>query len=185
MRGVLTSTLVVVSAVVALAPTASAQDMSRKAAARPVVDGLVALFAGIEATVMATAESTPEALYGYRATPEVRTFGQILAHIADAQKALCDGTHGHNVSLTDTLEKTATTRTAIIAALKDTFAGCRAAMATLSEADAAREVPFGTDPAAVSTILAFAISHTNEHYGNLVTYLRLNGIVPPSSRTSR
>ncbi len=185
MRKILTKTLMVGSLVAALAAYANAQDMPRKNASRPVVDGLVNLFAGIESTVMATAETTPESLYGYRATPDVRTIGQILAHIADAQKALCEGTHGQNVNLTDTFEKTATTKPSIIAALKDTFAGCRAVMAKLSESDAARQVPFGKDPAAISTILAFTISHSNEHYGNLVTYLRLNGVVPPSSRTSR
>jgi len=163
----------------------AAQSMPRASVPRPIVDGLLNLLTGIETTVMATAEDTPESLYPFKPTPDVRSFGQILAHIADAQKALCEGTHGSNVNLTDSIEKSATTKPAIIAALKDTFAACRTIMSGLSDADAARLVPFGRDPASISTILAFTISHGNEHYGNQVTYMRLNGIVPPSSRSGR
>ena len=164
---------------------AAAQTMAKTAAPRPVVDGLTMLMSGIETTVMQTAETTPESLYGYRATADVRTFGQILAHIADAQKALCAATQGGNVNLTDGFEKSATTKAAIVAALRETFAACHAVLASLSDQDAARTVPFGQQPASIATIVAFTISHGNEHYGNLVTYLRLNGIVPPSSRGTR
>lgn len=159
--------------------------MPQTGQSRAIVEGLSGLLTSMETTVMATAESVPDSLYTYRATDEVRTFGQILAHIADAQKALCEGTHGNNVNLTDTFEKAATTRPAILAALKETFAGCRQVLADMTDADAAKAVPFGSTPAPKATILAFTISHTNEHYGNLVTYMRLNGIVPPSSRPAR
>jgi uncharacterized damage-inducible protein DinB len=161
---------------------AAAQSMPAKSPARPIVDGLSALFTGIERPVMATAESAPESVYAYKATPEVRSFGQILAHIADAQLALCDGMQGGNVNLKDTFEKTATTKPAILSALRETFAGCKTVIAGLSDQDAARLVPFGQTPSSIATLLAFTISHGNEHYGNLVTYMRLNGIVPPSSR---
>lgn len=163
----------------------SAQSMPQAGPARAIVEGLSGLLTNMETTVMATAESVPDSLYAYRATSEVRTFGQILAHIADSQKALCEGTHGNNVNLTDTFEKTATTRPAIIAALKETFAGCRQVLAGMTDAEAARAVPFGKNSSPKATILAFTISHTNEHYGNLVTYMRLNSIVPPSSRPAR
>lgn len=161
------------------------QSKDAAAEARPIVDGLAKLFAGIEETVMATAETAPESLYGFKPASNVRSFGQILAHIADAQKALCQGTHGTNVNLTDAIEKSATTKMAIIEALRDTFAGCKKSIATLTDKDAARMVPFGREPSSIATIVAFTISHSNEHYGNLVTYMRLNGIVPPSSRTTR
>jgi uncharacterized damage-inducible protein DinB len=162
--------------------SAAAQQMTATTPANPLVSGLTNLYNGIEMNVLGAAELMPEHLYGYRPVKDVRSFGEIAAHIADAQKALCLGMQGGNVDLKDELEKSLTTKAAIVGALKDTFAGCRAVITSLSDADAQRLVPFGQDPDAVATLIAFTISHGNEHYGNLVTYMRMNGIVPPSSR---
>lgn len=149
---------------------------------RPLVDGFVFLFSGIEQTVLQTAEAVPESLFGYKPTPDVRSLGAILGHIADSQNALCAGAAGKGVSLADTIEKSVTTKTGLVAALRDSFARCKAVYGGMTDADVSKLVPFGKNPVAVATILSFAVSHSNEHYGNLVTYMRLNGIVPPSSR---
>jgi hypothetical protein len=79
------------------------------------------------------------------------------------------------------IEKTALTRTAIMAAVKDGFAYCDAAYAKMTEAGAAETIPFFGRPMSRIGVMDFNTAHTMEHYGNLVTYMRLKGIVPPSS----
>jgi hypothetical protein len=103
--------------------------------------------------------------------------------VADANNALCEGAAGQNVDLKDTVEKGVTSKAGLIAALRDSFAKCKAVYDPMTDAAAAKPVPFGKGTAAAATLLSFAVSHANEHYGNLVTYMRLNNIVPPSSRT--
>lgn len=150
---------------------------------RPLVDGFTFLFGGVERSIMATAEAVPEPLYTYKPTPDVRSLGAILGHVADANNALCEGAAGQNVDLKDTVEKGVTSKAGLIAALRDSFAKCKAVYDPMTDAAAAKPVPFGKGTAAAATLLSFAVSHANEHYGNLVTYMRLNNIVPPSSRT--
>ncbi len=149
--------------------------------ARPIVDGIQFLFAGIESNVMKTAELATPDLLAFRPAPEVRSFGEILGHIADSQKALCAGALGKGIELEDTVEKGVSSKDGLTAALRSSFELCKQAVGPMSDADAAKLVPFGPRQAAAATILNFNVSHTNEHYGNLVTYMRLKGIVPPSS----
>jgi uncharacterized damage-inducible protein DinB len=149
---------------------------------RPVVDGIQFLYSGIERNVMGTAELSTDALLAYRPSPDVRAFGEVLGHIADSQNAICAGARGGNVNLKDTVEKGVTSKAGLIAELRKSFETCRAVYATMSDADVAKMVPFGQGETAVATMLSFNVSHTNEHYGNLVTYMRMNGVVPPSSR---
>jgi uncharacterized damage-inducible protein DinB len=110
----------------------------------------------------------------------VRTYGQVLAHIADAQFLLC-GIASDGKMVMKGYEKTAQTKAEIVAALKRGFAACDGVYDNLTDADAATMVKwFGQERTKLS-ILDFNIAHGFEHYGNLVTYMRMKGIVPPSS----
>ena len=131
--------------------------------------------------IEATAEMVPADLYDFRPTDEVRTLGQILAHVANSQYAFCSAASGQESPLSENLEETATTKARITAALADAFAYCDAVYASMTDEDASRVVSFFGGDMAVGGVLAFNSMHNYEHYGNLVTYMRINGIVPPSS----
>ncbi len=156
----------------------SAQDNAELASLKAIHD-ITADF------VLATAEKLDEAMYAYRPTVQVRTAGQLLAHIANAQFGICSTAAGEDSPAEGNYEEIATTRDDILAAVKASFAYCDGVYAAMTEAKAKELKPFfGGDrrrEMTVSSILSFNSTHTYEHYGNLTTYMRLNGIVPPSS----
>jgi uncharacterized damage-inducible protein DinB len=149
-------------------------------AQQPIVDSLRWLFERTSGNVMATAELLDESLYGYRPTPEVRTAGEILAHIAFSQFQFCAAAAGERNPNSEQFEETRTTKASILDALEKGFAYCASVYDRTTDADAGRQVTF-LSQSTTAGVLAFNSAHIYEHYGNLVTYMRLNGIVPPSS----
>jgi uncharacterized damage-inducible protein DinB len=131
-----------------------------------------------------SAADVPEALYAYRPTPEVRTFGAILGHVAGSEKMFCAIAMGDAPPAEDAVEKTATTKAALIAALADAHAYCARAYEQTDRAVEPLVDLFGQQRSRLFVLLENA-THDNEHYGNIVTYMRLNKMVPPSSRPSR
>ena len=126
-----------------------------------------------------------EANYAFKPTESVRTFGQILAHVAGASYVFCSAAKGEKTPFSeDHFEKTATTRAAIIKAVQDSNTYCDGVIASLTDAKAAEmiDLPFGMGKAPRAQALIFNSGHLMEHYGNLVTYFRIKGMVPPSSR---
>lgn len=134
--------------------------------------------------LLQSAEKMPEDAYGFKPTDSVRSFGQIIGHVADAQYAFCSPILGEkNPGLK--IEQTKTAKADLVAALKDAIAYCDKAYAALTDADAAQTVTFFGGPTPKLSVLSVNIAHGAEHYGNLVTYLRLKNIVPPSSEPAR
>jgi uncharacterized damage-inducible protein DinB len=130
--------------------------------------------------VLRAAEQVPESLYSFKPTPEVRSLGAILGHIADAERMLCIGATGGGITPNPVNEKK-TGKAEIVQALKDAAASCAAAYA---QPDAATTAPvdfFGMKVNRMFT-LQFNGAHTMEHYGNIVTYMRMKGLTPPSSQ---
>jgi uncharacterized damage-inducible protein DinB len=152
------------------------------AAQQPLVESLQSLYGITKQMVMGTAQDLDDRMYAFRPTEEVRTAGQILAHIADGQFLFCSAAAGEANPHPDSFEQTATTKAAIVEALRQGFAYCDGVFARTTDANASREVSFFTGRGTTGGVLAFNSAHNYEHYGNLVTYMRLNGIVPPSSR---
>lgn len=138
------------------------------------------LYAGLKAIMVRSAEKMPEENYGFRPTEEVRTFGQILGHVADAQYIFCSRVRGEkNPALK--IEATKTSKADLIAALNDAFAYCDKAYEGLTDASGSELVKvMGKDTPKLGALNINSV-HTVEHYGNLVTYFRMKGIVPPSS----
>jgi uncharacterized damage-inducible protein DinB len=151
-------------------------------AQNPLVQSLRGLFDVTKQSVTATAQDLDDRIYAYRPNADVRTAGQILAHIADGQFIFCSAAAGEANPHPESFEQTATTKAAIVSALAQGFAYCESVYARTTDANAARQVDFFTGPSTTGGVLAFNSAHNYEHYGNLVTYMRLNGIVPPSSR---
>ena len=79
------------------------------------------------------------------------------------------------------IEKTKTSKADLVAALKDGVAYCNKAFDSMTDAKGSQMVKFFNFDTAKLTMFSINTAHTNEHYGNMVTYLRLKGIVPPTS----
>ena len=126
------------------------------------------------------AEKMPEEEYAFKPDPAARSFGQILGHVADADYLFCSTVLGEN-NPSPGIEKTKTTKAELKSALRDAFAYCNRAYDSLTDANANETVKaFGQERNKLG-VLWFNASHNLEHYGNLVVYMRLKGIVPPSS----
>ena len=162
------------------AGAASAQAPAAAATQNPISAGQKFLYSIVKNSVIRSAEKMPEDNYSFKPTPEVRSFGQLLGHIADSQYMFCSSVLGRP-NPAPGVEKSKTTKAELVQALKDAFAYCDQAYDGMTDAQAGAPVKmFGGEQAKV-TVLTFNTSHTNEHYGNIVTYLRIKGLVPPLS----
>jgi len=156
----------------ALAGVALAQD--------PLSTDAKMFWGNVKNNVVRAAEKMPEENYSFKPAPEVRTYGQILGHIADSQYMLCSAVLGEKREPAG-VEKTKTSKAELVAALQDSVKYCDGAYDALTDAKAAEMVKmFGRERSRLGALNMNA-SHSWEHYGNLVTYLRIKGIVPPTS----
>ncbi len=139
------------------------------------------VYLGLKNVLLRTAEKTPEENYSFKPTDAVRSFGQILGHVADSQYAFCSTVLGEK-NPEPKIEQNKTSKADLIAALKDAFAYCDKAYDGMTDASAAQMVKFfgGRDTPKLGVLNVNNV-HTVEHYGNLVTYMRLKNIVPPTS----
>ena len=138
------------------------------------------MYGAVQKILVGTAEKMPEENYGFKPTPAVRSFGQIIGHVADAQYYFCSIALGEK-NPSPKVEKSKTTKAELIAGLKDAFAYCDKAYGGMTDASAAEVVKLMGKETPKLGVLNVNTSHTMEHYGNLVTYLRLKDIVPPTS----
>ena len=168
---------------IALATTALAQNAA-PAAAAPTPKSIGAynkeIFQGMKAIVLRAAEVMPEEGYSFKPVDTVRTFGQILGHIADSQYLFSSKVLGEK-SPAPQVEKTKATKAELIAALKEAFAYTDKAFDGMTDASAAEMVKLMGGDAPKLGVLTTNSLHTVEHYGNLITYLRMKGLVPPTS----
>ena len=141
------------------------------------------LYNMVKAEVIRSAEKMPEENYSFKPTPEVRSFGQLVGHVADAQYEFCGPAKGEKKETS--VEKTAKTKADLVAGLKEAFSYCDAAYNSMTDANAADKVKFFGRDMTKMGVLTFNTVHAEEHYGNMVTYLRMKGLVPPSSENSR
>ncbi len=130
--------------------------------------------------ILRSAEKMPEADFSFKPVEGVRTYGQLLAHIADANYGICGAARGEKPPVSG-IEKSKTTKADIVAALNESFTWCDEAYNGLTDAKAVEMVKFFGGERTRGAVLAFNTMHDYEHYGNLVTYMRMKGIVPPSS----
>lgn len=132
------------------------------------------------------AEKMPAENYGFKPTPEIESFGQRLAHIAGANLFVCQGVMGRQA--TPRPGPAATSKAELIALLNQAFTACDSAFDSLSDAAAMEKInsrlggPFPPEPMRTKlATLNNMVRHSNEVYGYMCVYLRLKGIVPPSS----
>jgi uncharacterized damage-inducible protein DinB len=146
----------------------------------PLIDTSKGMYGMAKNDILKSVDKFPDSMWSFQPTPQVRTVAQLLAHIADGQYEFCGAVSDTKPDQKD-IEKTAKTKEAIVAALKTAFAYCDATYGKLSDSSAGDIVAFFGLKSSRLGIMDFNIAHTFEHYGNLVTYMRLKNIVPPSS----
>ena len=149
--------------------------------ANPAVSTVKQFWTDITGFVTQAAEDMPEADYAYRPTPEVRSFGQLIGHIAGAQNLICANALGEPARSEDEIEKNVTKKADLIAALKASTEYCARAYAQTDAATQQLTQVFGRERTRFHA-LTLNTTHNAEHYGNIVTYMRIKGMVPPSSR---
>jgi uncharacterized damage-inducible protein DinB len=160
---------------------AAAQQHAEHHSAASAVATQRELWMDVTRSVRRAAEQMPEADYAFRPVESVRTFGQLIGHIAGAQNHMCGTALGESAGGEDDVEKSATTKAALIEALAASTALCERAYAQ-SDAQAAGAVSmYGRNTTRLYALGMNAL-HNGEHYGNIVTYLRIKGMVPPSSQ---
>jgi uncharacterized damage-inducible protein DinB len=152
-----------------------------QAPANPTVASLKGSLTLVNGWLLKAAEQVPEEHYAFAPAPTVRSMGAIFGHIADANFNICGAASGEKPAMSG-IEKTKSTKAELREALAQSFKFCEAAFDGMTGARADEVVKFflpGTNTRL--GVLAFNTSHNFEHYGNIVTYMRLKGLVPPSS----
>jgi uncharacterized damage-inducible protein DinB len=149
-------------------------------AQNPLSVGQKVFYSVVAHNVVASAEKMPEENYSFKPTPEVRSFGELVGHTADAQFGFCSEVAGEKPPVAD-IEKTKTTKADLVKAVKDAAAYCDKVYGAMTDEQAPALVNALGRQMAKLTVLTINTAHLDEHYGNMVTYMRLKNIVPPSS----
>jgi uncharacterized damage-inducible protein DinB len=145
-----------------------------------------AMHATIRRDLAEAAEAMPAEEYGFQPTPQVRSFGQVVGHVINANLFFCSQAGGEKVSTVGNYDQIAS-KSALVKALHESLALCDRAYDLTTDANfnQAIDMTAGVGMAPAKTvrgaILMFNVAHNNEHYGNIVVYMRLKGHVPPST----
>jgi uncharacterized damage-inducible protein DinB len=123
-------------------------------------------FNEVNGWVTKAAEMVPADKYNYKPVDTVRTFGQLIAHITDSYNYFCAHGVGNKVEYVDAIEKGATDKDTLLPKLKEAVGRCNAAYSSSN----AQFRPLFSN-----------LGHTSLHYGNIITYMRMLGLKPPSS----
>ena len=142
------------------------------------------LYDGGAMMLLLSAEKTPEEYYSFKPTDADSSFGQMLAVVANAQFENCSAVLGEKNSRPK-IEGIGTSKADLIAALKGAFAYCGRAYDGMTDASAAQLVtfssPMGPMPTPKQVLLNLNMGQNAIHYGNLMIYMRLKNIIPPTS----
>lgn len=188
--------LVVLAAVSTWPLIAQTPAATTQAPSDPLATALKNGFDGIARNVSESAAKMPEANFAFKPTPEVRSFGELLGHIANTHYSYCSMVKGEKNPNTQDLEKV-TAKADMVKVVNDSIEYCKSAYAAMDDAKLLQPVPPpapATPPAAGAPAprptvpynrLLANLTHDWEHYGNLVTYLRLKGLVPPSTERAQ
>lgn len=151
-------------------------------AGSPLVTSIRGGYELVKGHLLKAVGQVPEEHFTFQATPDVRSLGALFAHIADANFGICSAASGEKPPMGG-IEKSKKSKAELAEALAASFKFCDAAFDGMTEARAAETVKFfGPGPHTRLSTLAFTAQHDWEHYGNIVTYMRLKGLVPPSSQ---
>jgi hypothetical protein len=142
---------------------------------------LIRSYQNVQRNVLEAAEKMPEDNYGFRPTPEIRPFGELIAHTALAQFGNCAALKGVDSPHKDDKEEAPRNKAQLIALFKESTEYCDPAITPLKDDDLPALVKVNTNQAAKGVLLGGLATHGNEMYGTMAVYLRLKGIVPPTT----
>lgn len=170
---------------VSISATAQTTDGGFSEAASPSMAAVVkSMHATIRRNLAEAAESMPADEYAFKPTPQVRSFGELIGHVANANFFFCSQVKGEPSPSTTNHERT-TDKPSLVKALRDSLAYCDSAYAATTDLNFNQLVKMvgsnGGGQSARGAVLVFNTAHNNEHYGNVVVYMRLKGRVPPST----
>ena len=165
----------------ALLPAAATAQLSTPADPNASVTAMRNSWQQTIAYITTVAEELSEADYAYRPIATVRTFGELFGHVAGTQNLICAAVLGDPQPPEDAVEKAAKTKVALVKALKESTAYCAKAYAITAASGGAAIQLFGNASTKFGA-LSLNVMHDGEHYGNIITYMRMKGMVPPSSR---
>lgn len=148
--------------------------------ANPITISEKGFYSFVSNAVIGAAVKMPEENYSFKPTPDVRSFGQLVGHVADASYMFCSQIQGE-ANPSKQFEKTKTSKADLVAALKEGVAYCNKAFDSMTDAKGSEMMKLFNFNMAKLTAFSINTAHTDEHYGNMVTYMRLKGIVPPTS----
>ncbi len=151
--------------------------------ANPISASQSKMYTMLSSVVVAAAEKMPEENYSFKPTPDVRSFGQLVGHLADSQYFFCSSVAGGTAPASG-IEKNKASKADLVAALKEAVAYCTKIYAGMADAKGGEMMKMMNCDFAKLTVLSANTAHDYEHYGNMVTYMRLKGIVPPTSEKS-
>ncbi len=146
-------------------------------AANPTIAEMKSAYTSVKTNLLKLAEKVPEADYSFKASPDIRSIGELLQHIAQAQVNYCGRVSGK----TTPPDFGSKSKADIVSALKASFDNCDAAWDSLTDANLSETAGQGRMAGTKFGMLIRNVVHDNEEYGYLSVYLRLKGIVPPSS----
>ena len=164
LKGIPIACCILISSISVVAQTAGSSE--KAATANPTAAALRQSFGEVAEWVTKSADMVPAEKYNYKPVDTVRTFGQLIGHIADSYNYFCARGSGNNVEWADPIEKGSTDKATLIPKLKQALDRCNAA--------------YGPDAGQVGPLLN-NVGHTSLHYGNIITYMRMMGLKPPSS----
>ena len=165
-------TILLAASAIAFSGLSQAQD--------PLTYDAKTSYAIISGFFVRATEEMPEENYSFKPAPTARAFGQIVGHIADNQYMWCSAVKEEKKE--SNIEETVTSKADLVAQLKKAVAYCDSVYASFHDSDAAAKInAFGRERTKLST-LYFNTGHIYEHYGNLATYMRMKGLVPPVER---
>lgn len=146
----------------------------------PVLKSLKGQVDMFRQNILEAAEKAPASIYDFKPSPDVMSFHQQLAHIADANYSICSPLKNEANPNTSPIEKKAPGKD-VIPAVKASFDYCDAALNAMTDSNLAATIKRGTSERPVAYYAFHLLDHVSLHYGNMITYMRLKGIVPPET----
>lgn len=172
---------VLLSAGVTMAqPPAAGQQLT-------VATGVQRWYLTVKTNLTQAVEKMPEANYDFKPStmPEMRTYGQLMAHVAQTQFGYCASLKGvPNPMQGRQLETELKTKAEFVKALTDSFAFCDDAYASLTDANGSDMIMQGRGQWTRAAALSYNVTHDNEMAGTAYVYMRAKGLVPPSTENA-
>ena len=147
----------------------------------PLASEVQGSYARLKANIIKAAEKMPPEDYSFKPTPDIRTFARVVNHVTEAQGHTCGAANHTDPSEAQKMPAETADKAAIVDALKASFAECDKAYAALTDANMTEMLQAGPVKRSRLGMLWGNVSHDNEQYATLSLYLRLKGLVPPSS----